>query len=108
MQLWSGAPYWLLRDGLINPEPIPVRDCDVAVVGAGITGALIADALTSNGLGVTVLDRRSPGEGSTAVSTGILTYELDVELTELVERIGETRAVRAYRAAVEGVRMMAG
>jgi len=108
MRLWSGAPYWLLRDGLIDPGPLPLRDCDVAVVGAGITGALLADALTAVGLSVTVIDRRPPAEGSTAACTGILTYEIDVELAELAERVGELRAVRAYRAAVEGVRMMAG
>jgi glycine oxidase len=44
----------------------------VVVVGAGIIGAAIADALVARGAGVTVLDRRSPGRGASQASAGIL------------------------------------
>lgn len=67
------------------------------VVGAGITGALVADALTGAGASVVVLDRRAPACGSTAASTALLTYELDVSLQDLGRRIGMEQAVRAYR-----------
>jgi glycine/D-amino acid oxidase-like deaminating enzyme len=75
----------------------------VAIVGAGITGALLADALTGAGKSVVVLDRRPSGQGSTAACTGILSYEVDVGLVELAERLGEARAVRSYQACVRGV-----
>src|SRR6185436_7600881 len=94
------------RGGLDEPPAAPPPDCDVAIVGAGLTGALLADSLTAAGFSVVVLDRRSPCEGSTAACTGILTYEIDLELADLAERIGEDRAVLSYRACVEGIRML--
>ena len=96
-QLHSGAPWWLVQNGLDEREPISRATCDVAVVGAGITGALVADALTAAGLDVMLIDRRAPGGGSTAVSTALLQYELDVSLVDLTRRIGRTDAERAYR-----------
>ncbi|MEA2765698.1 MAG: hypothetical protein QOK07_2102, partial [Gemmatimonadaceae bacterium] len=80
------------------------RRCDVAVVGAGITGALVSDALTSAGLSVIAVDRRHPAHGSTSASTALLQYELDVSLTDLTDRLGRERAVDSYRAALDGVR----
>lgn len=44
----------------------------VVVVGAGVIGVSIADALARRGAGVTVLDMRSPGRGASQASAGIL------------------------------------
>jgi glycine/D-amino acid oxidase-like deaminating enzyme len=107
MRLWSGTPYWYLRNGLRDSPTVQPRDCDVAIVGAGVTGALLADSLTAAGLSVTVLDRRSPSEGSTAACTGIVTYELDLGLVELGAKLDEKRAARSYCAAAAGVRRLA-
>jgi len=81
-------------------------DCDVLVVGAGITGALIADALSGDGLQVAVIDRREAGWGSTAASTALLQYEIDVELHELAGRIGLRNALLAYRACEAAVKQL--
>ena len=106
MDLTSPHAFWLLRNGVGNVPPPLARDrrCDVAVIGAGMTGALVADALTSKGLSVIVVDRRHPAHGSTSASTALLQYELDVSLTELADKVGYDRAVDAYRACLEGVR----
>jgi glycerol-3-phosphate dehydrogenase len=47
MDLTSGAPFWIVRDGLLATYPRLKRDrrCDVAVIGGGITGALVAHRL---------------------------------------------------------------
>jgi glycine/D-amino acid oxidase-like deaminating enzyme len=50
-----------------------------------------------------LLDRRDVASGSTAASTSLLQYEIDTELVELVKRIGESAAVRAYRTGLEAV-----
>jgi glycine oxidase len=42
------------------------------VIGAGIVGAAIADALATRGAKVTVLDMRGPGRGASFASAGIL------------------------------------
>ena len=106
MDLTSPQAFWLLRNGLGEVAPPLPRDrrCDVAVIGAGITGALIADALSAAGLSVIALDRRYPAHGSTSASTALLQYELDTSLTELTEKLGRERAVAAYRACLHGVR----
>lgn len=70
---------------------------DVAIVGAGISGAMAADALSESGLKVALFDRRGPLKGSTPASTALLQYEIDVPLCKLSERIGRERAERIWR-----------
>jgi len=79
---------------------------DVAVVGAGISGALMAYTLAREGASVVVLDRRAPVLGSTLASTALLQFEIDLSLTELSRRIGPSRARRAWRRSLAGVRAL--
>ena len=75
--------------------------CDVLVIGAGITGALAAWRLARAGLDTLVLDRREVGLGSTAASTALIQYEIDMPLVELRRKVGRPRADRAYHLCVE-------
>ena len=77
--------------------------CDALIVGCGITGALMAERLTRQGLDVVLVDRELPGHGSTAASTSMLLWEIDRSLSELTELYGYERAVRAYRASFDAV-----
>lgn len=107
-RLYSGLPYWLMRDGREHMGS-PLRTdatCDVVVVGAGIIGAFIADALSMAGLRVIVIDRDEPALGSTGASTALLQYELDVELVDLMARIGESDAVLAYRLCLASLELL--
>jgi glycine/D-amino acid oxidase-like deaminating enzyme len=108
MQLHSGAPFWLVSDGLGSATaPLQGREtCDAVIVGAGVTGALLADALSAEGADLVVVDRREPGLGSTAASTALLQFEIDVELVELARQIGESDAVRAYRMGIDAIGML--
>ncbi len=108
MQLHSGAPFWLLASGL-EEIAAPLRaEADIAIVGAGVTGALVADALTAEGKSVVLLDRRAPGYGSTAASTALLQYEIDRELHDLIGLVGEEDAVRAYRLCAQAIDRLEG
>lgn len=81
-------------------------EAEVLVIGAGITGALIADALTMRGMRVVVVDKRGPAKGSTAASTALVQFEIDTPLTLLARKAGKERAVRAWqrsRLAVESL-----
>jgi glycine/D-amino acid oxidase-like deaminating enzyme len=69
----------------------------VLIVGAGITGAMIADALADAGLEVIVADRRRPTLGSTVASTALVAYEIDMPLGDLQKKIGKRDATRAWR-----------
>jgi glycine/D-amino acid oxidase-like deaminating enzyme len=105
MDLHSGAPFWLVRNGLGASHPALARDeqCDTAIIGAGVTGALVARALTALGQDVVVIDRRDAGLGSTCASTALLQYEIDVELSPLITRVGAPAAVRAYQLGIEAI-----
>src|ERR1700692_709572 len=77
--------------------------CDALVVGAGITGSLMAERLTRVGLKVVVIDRELPGRGSTAASTSMLLWELDRSLKELTDIYGFERASRVFLASLDAV-----
>jgi glycine/D-amino acid oxidase-like deaminating enzyme len=77
--------------------------CDALIIGAGITGSLVAERLTRQGLDVIIVDRELPGRGSTAASTSMLLWEIDRPLRELSELYGFERASRAYRASLDAV-----
>lgn len=99
MDLISGKPFWPLRNGLIANYPAldGSVECDVAVLGAGITGALVAWHLAQTGMTVVVVDKRDVATGSTSASTCLLQYEVDTPLHRLVRQVGPDHAVRAYR-----------
>ena len=102
MDLRSGCPFWLLAGDEFPPYPQLDTDkqCEVAVLGGGITGALVAYHLAEAGISTILLDRRQPGCGSTMASTGLLQYELDTPLCELVKTVGKRNAVRAYQLCI--------
>jgi glycine/D-amino acid oxidase-like deaminating enzyme len=77
--------------------------CDALIVGGGITGSLIAERLTRQGLDVVILDRELPGRGSTAASTSMLLWEIDSSLAQLTEIYGFERASRVYLASLHAV-----
>lgn len=105
MDLRSGHPFWLLKNGLLADYPPLDNDetCDVAIIGGGITGALIAHHLMEEGVDTVLLDRRDAGTGSTAASTSLLQYEIDTELVDLIEKVGQGIAVRAYQLGREAI-----
>ncbi|MDB6167412.1 MAG: FAD-dependent oxidoreductase [Verrucomicrobia bacterium] len=106
MKLLSPQPFWPIRDGIPASYPPLERDarCDVAIIGGGITGALVAWHLADAGVDAMVLDRREVAHGSTAGSTGLLQYEIDRPLWQLAREIGRERAVRNYRRCREANR----
>lgn len=106
MDLVSGEPFWPIKDGLLAVCPPLTRDanCEVAVVGGGITGALVAYRLVQAGVDTLLLDKRDVACGSTAASTSLVQYENDVSLSRLVGFVGETRAVRSYRLGLGAVK----
>lgn len=106
MDLTSGAPFWIIRDGLraVYPKLKQDRRCDVAIIGGGITGALVAHRFVQEGIHVVLVEGREIGHGSTAATTALIQYEIDTSLCELVDRVGEAHAVRSYELCQEAVR----
>ena len=101
--LRTGRAPW---DSRMRPRRRPLdrdRRCDVLVVGAGITGALVAERLVREGHDVCIVDRERPGLGSTAASTAMLLWEIDRPLASLTDLYGFERAARIYRLSLQAV-----
>jgi glycine/D-amino acid oxidase-like deaminating enzyme len=105
MDLTSDHPFWALKNGI--PAAYPAIDsdqrCEVAILGAGITGALVAEALTADGHDVVMLDTRDICFGSTSASTALLQYEVDTHLVDLIDQHGSRIAEMAYRSCHESI-----
>ncbi len=108
MDLLSPNPFSPLRHGVPCDYPPLENDvtCDVAIIGAGVTGALVALHVVEAGFSTVVLDRRDVVHGSTAGSTGFLQYEIDVPLHQLIQKFGERDAVASYQSCREAVRQI--
>lgn len=70
---------------------------EILVVGMGISGAMVAEALTAEGRDVVVVDRRGAMIGSTPATTALVQYEIDQPLTVLSGKIGKAKAQSAWR-----------
>ena len=108
MDLKSGYPYWAVKNGLMHAFPRVQEDqqCDVAIVGGGISAALIANELAQHGHDVIVLEQRDIAWGSTSASTALLQYEIDTSMVDLAKRYGEKNAALAYRACADAIPML--
>ncbi|MGH8025864.1 MAG: NAD(P)/FAD-dependent oxidoreductase, partial [Pseudoxanthomonas sp.] len=108
MDLKSGYPYWAIKNGLMQAFPPLQADlrCEVAIIGGGITGALIADELAGHGHDVAVIEQRDVGWGSSSASTALLQYEIDTHMIDLAKRYGEADAALAYGKCVEAIGML--
>ena len=107
MRLRYGAPYWL--DRLASrpvrrwPQLRGELDVDVAIVGGGFTGCLVAGAFAEAGVRVAVLERSLVAHGSAAASTALLMQEIDRSFLELAERFGRATAITVWRQSRRAV-----
>lgn len=99
LDLRTGRPVWSAYRAPSVPHAALTRDvkADVAIVGMGISGAMMAEALTARGLSVICIDRRGPLKGSTSATTALVQFEIDQPLTKLSKMIGRASAEQAWR-----------
>ncbi|RUX27961.1 FAD-binding oxidoreductase [Mesorhizobium sp. M2A.F.Ca.ET.042.01.1.1] len=98
LDLRSGKPVWSAYRSPAVPAERLTRDAktDVLIVGMGISGAMMAEALTRDGHAVICIDRRGPLQGSTAATTALVAFEIDQPLTRLSRMIGGDAARQAW------------
>ncbi|MTI67035.1 MAG: FAD-dependent oxidoreductase [Firmicutes bacterium] len=105
MKLVSGDMVWT------NLSNIPIKynyldkniECDVLIIGAGVTGAIASYYLTKENINTVMVDKNIVGYGSTRASTSILQYEIDTDLVGLKGLIGEKKAVRGFKLCEKAV-----
>lgn len=105
MKITSSKAYWPIKNGLLTSYPPLDQDltCEMAVVGGGFTGAVIAHTLVRSGIDTVLLEKGDVGFGSTSAATALLQYESDTHLGELIRTRGARDAVRSYRLCLEGI-----
>ena len=99
LDLRTGRPVWSRYRASIPAAKHLARDIntEVLIVGMGISGAMIAEALTGVGLSVVAIDRRGVIKGSTAATTALIQYEIDTPLSLLSRKIGTDAARQVWR-----------
>lgn len=105
MDLYSGLPYWIVKNAL-NDYYHPLEkdySTDVVIIGSGITGALVAHELCKTGIKCCVIDKRTISTGSSCASTALLQYEIDVPLYKMSKMLGEQKAVMAYQCCLNAI-----
>jgi glycine/D-amino acid oxidase-like deaminating enzyme len=109
MDLTTGLPFWLIKNGLPYTYPQLDKDinCEVAILGGGITAAINAYFLVEAEIPCFLIEKRSIGLGSTSATTALLQYQLDTPLSELIEKRGEDHAKRAYSLCAETINTIA-
>ncbi|WCM28228.1 FAD-binding oxidoreductase [Sphingomonas sp. QA11] len=106
--LRGGHPCWVaIDDNTLTSDPIPSDSVDIAIVGAGVMGAMLGERLSGEGRRVLLLDRRPPAHGSTAASTALVMWAADVPLTRLAGTIGMAEAARRWRRVFAAVERLA-
>lgn len=78
-------------------------DCDVLVVGGGMSGALSAYRAAEAGYHTVLIDQGEVGCESTSANTGLLQYMSDKSLHECIADFGEEAAYHFYRSSYEGL-----
>jgi len=79
------------------------HETDLAIVGGGITGALVAHAFASAGVATTLVEAGLVSRGSTAASSALLLQEPDLELAQLEARYGRPASRRIWSVSQESV-----
>jgi glycine/D-amino acid oxidase-like deaminating enzyme len=104
--LRRGRTIWLGRTKPAAKYPVlrGHHDAEVAIVGGGMTGAMIAEAFTREGARVAVVEAARIGQGSTAASTALLLQEPDYDLKALGERYGARNAKRIWALSRDAAR----
>lgn len=97
--LHKGSNFWHASTDKVNYYPQLETDIetDVCIVGAGMSGALIANSLAKEGFKVVIIDKGQPGYGSSNGNTGIIQYNSDRSLADFIKIEGEQKARDFYQ-----------
>lgn len=101
---WNALPHSTLP---VTRGPLQ-RSYDIVVVGAGLTGALVAEALSSTGRSLLVIDRRLPFSGGTAASSAILQPGFEIGLAGLSDAVTPDVAEHLWHRSDNAVEQLLG
>lgn len=105
LSLRAGQPVWLQGSRAEGVRRYPTlrgrEEVDVAIVGGGMTGSVVAALFAAAGVRVAVVEAALAARGSTAASTALLLQEPDKGLIELGRTYGAPAARRIWELSRE-------
>jgi len=94
--------YWY---SLRQPETNPLTkniEVDVAVVGGGMAGLMCAQRAREQGFSVTIIEAAYCGAGASGKSSGFITPDSELELSDLISAYGESQAKKLWEFVTSG------
>ncbi|MEG1509690.1 MAG: FAD-dependent oxidoreductase [Clostridia bacterium] len=78
-------------------------DCDVAIVGGGINGAMCAYNFAKAGINCVLIEKERIGFKNTCCATGILEYQSDDYYFDIMKEISGKDILRGYDFCMQGI-----
>lgn len=78
-------------------------ETDIIIVGGGVTGAILGYYLTKAGIDCCILEKARIGYGSTSITTALLQYELDDNLSNLKEYTNYEKIIKSYKLGLNAL-----
>ena len=100
--------YWFEQK---RPQGEPLRSTvssEVVVVGGGIAGLTCAHAFAERGVEVTVVEQAFCGAGASGKSSGFITPDSELDLSDLVSNYGEAHGQALWEFAKSGLERIRG
>ncbi len=98
LDLHHGTTYWhQTQKDIEYPQLSKDESTEIVIIGAGMSGALIAYELLKEQHNIILIDKDIPGHGSSDGNTGLIQYNSDESLHDMIKTHGEHKAVDFYR-----------
>ena len=98
LQYVQGSPIFINinKDKVQYPYLTKDIDTDVCIIGGGITGAITSYYFSRENINCVLLEKRRIAHLSTSITTSLLQYELDDNLSDLKEYTNLEDVIRSY------------
>lgn len=105
IQYVQGKPLFTYINKNKKQYPYLTQDLetDVCIIGGGVTGAIASYYFSKNNIKTTVLEKKRIAHLSTSVTTSLLQYELDDNLSDLKECTTIENGLTSYKLGIKAL-----
>lgn len=79
-------------------------ETDICIIGGGVTGSIVSYYFSKNNAKTVVLEKKRIAHLSTSATTSILQYELDDNISELMEYTTLENALKSYKLGIKALK----
>ncbi|GIM33359.1 NAD(P)/FAD-dependent oxidoreductase [Paraclostridium bifermentans] len=102
----QGEPLFTSINKNKNQYPYLTEDLetDICIIGGGVTGAIASYYFSKNNVNTVLLEKKRIAHLSTSVTTSLLQYELDDNISDLKEYTTLENALRSYKLGIKALK----